>query len=81
MRSLLIISRESALDRLYRAVIYVTLHFVQVATVGLIITVESIRSGAASQPIRYVAWGPLLSAACFSGRRDSDETDQTKGLA
>jgi hypothetical protein len=22
------------------------------------------------QPIRYVAWGPLLSAACLSGRRD-----------
>jgi hypothetical protein len=38
------------LDRLYEVVIYATL-----ATVGLIITVESIHSGAASQPIRNVA--------------------------
>jgi hypothetical protein len=48
IRSLLIISRESVLDRLYRAVIYTTLRFVQVVAVRLIITVENIYSGAAS---------------------------------
>jgi hypothetical protein len=76
MRSLLIVSKESVLDRLYKAVIYATLRFAQAATVGLIISVGSIQieafhSGAASQPIRNVAWGPLLSAAVFSGGRDN----------
>jgi hypothetical protein len=70
------VSKESVLDRLYRAVIYSTLRSAQVATVGLIIIVGSIQieafhSGAASQPIRNVAWGPLLSAACLSGGRDT----------
>jgi hypothetical protein len=36
-------SKESALDRRYGAVIYAMLHFVQVAIVGLIITVGSIQ--------------------------------------
>jgi len=73
------VSKESVLDKRYGAVIYATLHFAQVATVGLIITVGSIQieafcSSAASQPIRNVAWGPLLSAACLSGGRDTAAT-------
>jgi hypothetical protein len=43
MRSLLIAFKESVLDRRYKAVVYATLHFVQVAIVRLIITVGSIQ--------------------------------------
>jgi hypothetical protein len=37
------VSKESVLDRRYRAVIYTTLHFAQVAIIGLIITIRSIQ--------------------------------------
>jgi len=43
MRSLSMVSKESVLDRLYGAVVYATLHFVQVGIVGLTFTVGSIQ--------------------------------------
>jgi hypothetical protein len=47
----------------------VALCTVRVVIVGLIITVGSIQIEACIELIRSVTWGPLLSAACFSGGR------------
>jgi hypothetical protein len=75
MKSLLMASKESVLDRRYRVVIYAMLHFVRVAIVGLIITVGSIQieffTRWCNNPANQVCgMGPLLSAACLSGGRD-----------
>jgi hypothetical protein len=61
MRSLLMVYKESALDRHSGVVIYVTLHFVQVVIVGQIITVGNSQieymyfAVVRIQPIRNVA--------------------------
>jgi hypothetical protein len=69
-------SKENVLDRHYGAVIYAMLHSVRVAIVGLIITVGSIQIElyfvVVQNPANQVCgMGPLLSAACLSGGRDS----------